>query len=205
MVGAMGRSNAQATAELAGRCGVEMRSLRQLYFLALVSLGIYLAISVLSRRFVYHYPLRDRPILMVVGLLAAAFFAYVAAILVCRRWDDDRQAMRVVLGSAVLFRLVMVPSYPIQEVDIYRYLWDGQVTLAKVSPFRFTPRQVQLADDAPALDPSLRRLVKRKREDRVTAEVLRRVHYAELPTVYRSVSQIVFACQFRRRSRPSFR
>ena len=85
------------------------------------------------------------------------------------------------------------PSRPIQEVDIYRYLWDGEVTVAGVSPFRFSPQQIRDAQTAEALPDDLAALVSLRDDSPAVAEVLARVHYPELPTIYPSVSQACFA------------
>jgi hypothetical protein len=48
--------------------------------------------------------------------------------------------------GAILFRLVLVPSLPIFSDDIYRYLWDGKVTLAGINPYLYPPCAEELSD-----------------------------------------------------------
>ena len=40
-----------------------------------------------------------------------------------------RRRCGIILGFAVASRLLLLSSWPIQEIDYYRYLWDGRVTL----------------------------------------------------------------------------
>ena len=104
---------------------------------ALVALGVVLAIlfgiiTHLTAKFELTLPLLDRPILLVVGLFMAAFFLYIAAIVVAKRIPDSFQLSATIIGFAVLFRLIMFFSTPIQEIDIYRYIWDGVVVLSLI-------------------------------------------------------------------------
>ena len=45
----------------------------------------------------------------------------------------------------MISRLLLLPSHPIQEIDLYRYIWDGEVSAAGVSPWEFSPAQVLAA------------------------------------------------------------
>ena len=85
----------------------------------------------------------------------------------------------------------MLFSYPIQEVDIYRYMWDGEVQTLGVSPFKFSPNQV-LSANAATENSDLKKLATHRDSDPAVAEVLGRVHYGQLPTIYPPTSQLVF-------------
>ena len=101
--------------------------------------------------------------------------------------------MGLIVLTSILFRVVLLFSVPIQEVDIYRYLWDGAVSTAGVSPFRFSPEQVRVAaGESNQTDETLRRLVNLLDAQPVLADILERIHYGDLPTVYPPVSQLVF-------------
>jgi len=98
----------------------------------------------------------------------------------------------LIVGAAIVFRMTMLFSIPIQEVDIYRYFWDGTVTSQGISPFRYPPAQVLAADANDSTDPQLQRLTNLRDGNEAVAEVLRRIHFSELPTVYPPTSQAVF-------------
>lgn len=51
--------------------------------------------------------------------------------------------MGLVLGFALLFRVVLLWSDPIQEDDFYRYLWNGKVVASGLNPYRFAPQIVE--------------------------------------------------------------
>lgn len=162
-----------------------------------LSAGVYVAIAVLSRQFTYGSSYLERPIPMVLGLLALAFVLYLVALWAAVRSPDGRRLLGVIVLGSVLLRLVLVFSWPIQEVDIYRYLWDGQVAALGESPFRYSPEQVLDADAESVLPDELGRLVELRDSSPAMATILARVHYEDLPTIYPPVSQAVFAsCSF---------
>jgi hypothetical protein len=160
--------------------------------LAMLSLPLYVGIC-LSGQSLYEEGTGGHSLLTVLGLFGLAFVLYLLSIRVALRVPQDRRLVGVILVAAVVFRLTMLFSNPIEEIDLYRYLWDGIATTSGVDPFRYSPDQVLAAssrDDAPA---DLARLVARYNSSPEIAQVLRRVHFSELPTIYPPVSQIVFA------------
>ena len=162
-----------------------------LVLLGIVSTVLYRCLYVLSWEFTYDSVFKERPLIPVLALFASAFLVYLAAIAIARRATQNGLLIGVVVGFALLFRVVMVFSYPIQEVDIYRYMWDGEVQTQGVSPFQFSPHAV-MAANATTQDPDLKKLAEHRDSDPAVAEVLRRVHYGELPTIYPPTSQLVF-------------
>ncbi len=171
------------------------QSQRQLWLLGLlgcVSAMIYGWIGWLSWRFGFDSLPQERPTLLTIGLFGVVFFLYLFGIRVAGKLGDDRQCLKIVIVGSILFRVTMLFSVPILEIDIYRYIWDGAATSAGVSPFRYAPETIRTADSA-VDDPSLQRLVAMRDRRPSLAEVLGRIHFAELPTVYPAVSQGVFA------------
>jgi len=164
-----------------------------LIVLAVVSACIYVSIAALSPYFDFEASTTERPIPLVITLFAAAFIIYLWAIRHATRATQDRRLLLVICAAAVTFRLVLLPSQPIQEVDIYRYLWDGAASNEGVSPFRYSPQQVQTVSPVGSLDEDLNRLVELRDRDPEMATILKRVHFSELPTVYPPFSQAVFA------------
>ena len=156
-----------------------------------LSTALYGCLNWLSWKFTYDSVFAERPLIAVLVFFAAAFVIYLAAIALSRRAKQNGILIGVIVGFSVLFRIVMVFSYPIQEVDIYRYMWDGEVQTQGVSPFQFSPLEVLSASDA-TKDPDLKKLVAHRDSDPAVLEVLRRVHYGQLPTIYPPTSQLVF-------------
>ncbi len=166
--------------------------LRTLAILAVLSTCLYGTVALLSSRFDHHSSLAQRPIVPVLLLFAAAFAGYLYAVRIAIRARQDGKLISLIVLSAAVFRLVLLPSVPIQEIDIYRYLWDGAVSTAGVSPFRFSPQQVLASVDDPA-SRDLQKIAKLLADEPTLGEILNRVHHSELPTVYPPVSQLVFA------------
>ncbi len=171
----------------------EKSSLWALAGLAVLSTLLYAAIALLSWQFDYDNPGANRPIIVVLLLFAVAFAGYLLAIRLATRAPKSRRVLAVIFWGAILFRLVLLFSVPIQEIDIYRYVWDGAVSSSGVSPFRYSPEQVRLSYVASTEDKDLRALVEMRDRDPALAKVLSRVHFAELPTIYPPTSQVVFA------------
>ena len=153
--------------------------------LAVLSTCLYGVIALLSWRFDFDSPTTLRPIVPVLILFAMAFAGYLFAIQLARRARQDWRLVSLIVWTSFLFRVVLLFSVPIQEIDIYRYLWDGAVSTDGVNPFRFSPEQVRVAaGKSNQTDEAMRRLVKLLDEKPVLADILERIHYAELPTVY---------------------
>ena len=137
--------------------------------------------------------LRKRPIVPVLVCFAVLFGLYLFAQRTALKCSANRALVPTIFGFAIGFRLLLLVSDPIQEIDIYRYVWDGAVVRAGVSPFRYSPKQVLDIDVNAPLPDDLGRLVKLRDSSAALHEILRRVHFGQLPTVYPSVSQAVFA------------
>jgi hypothetical protein len=105
-----------------------------------------------------------------------------------------RRTLRIILGFAVVYRLLLLPSWPIQETDYYRYLWDGRVTLHGHNPYQYSPYQVDslptLIAEPPADLTALGQLAKQSETLRT---VFDRVHHRAVPTAYPPAAQAVFA------------
>ncbi|MFK8113518.1 MAG: hypothetical protein AB8B91_15035 [Rubripirellula sp.] len=138
----------------------------------------------------------SRPLLATLAIFGAAFAAYLASIPLALRLGDRKQWIALMFAVAILMRFIMLFSTPIQEVDLYRYIWDGAVSSEGVSPYRFPPSQVRAAIDAPSEDDHavVRQLAGIAQQSLGLHETLRRVHFGELPTVYPPVSQLMFWC-----------
>jgi hypothetical protein len=81
--------------------------------------------------------------------------------------------LAIIVGFAVLFRLLALASPLILSSDLYRYVWDGRVQRAGINPYRYPPE----ADALAAL-----------RDDAIYP----RVHRPALTTIYPPVAQMLF-------------
>ena len=167
--------------------------------IAVGSTVFYAAIAWLSLSFApvsdtTRYPTEGPPLLGVLCFLALNFGLYLCALRIVFRptFVPDRAAWGVIWTGALIFRVLLTWSHPIQEVDLYRYLWDGVVTRAGVSPYAFSPEDVLSAAEEGTSHPTLRRLVDLSRESPGVADALRRVHFNHLSTIYPPASQAVF-------------
>jgi hypothetical protein len=151
------------------------------------------------------------PLLIVLGLLVAATLTYFLALsgILPRPAPHpgpppqgesvtEPCTLRIILGFAVSFRVLLLPSWPIQEIDYYRYLWDGRVVLHGCNPYCYTPWQIdQVA--SPARGEGTREgcdlpaLVELSRQSASVQAIFQGVHYREVPTAYPPLAQGIFA------------
>jgi hypothetical protein len=175
------------TANIGGR-----RILRELAGLACVSEVTYLAV-VFSSQSLHEAGTGDHSLLTLLALFAGTFALYLLAIRRVSRAPQDGRLLCLIVGAGVLFRLTLLLSDPIEEIDLYRYLWDGAVTVQGVSPFRYSPHQILAAITDAELPDDLARLVRLRDSAPEMTTILKKVHFGELPTIYPPISQAVFA------------
>ncbi len=84
-----------------------------------------------------------------------------------------RRALWLGLGGACVAGFALLWAPPVLSDDLYRYLWDGRVTLSGANPYRHAP-------DAAALVP-------------LHDALWRRINHPEIPTIYPPFAQLLFA------------
>src|SRR5689334_4625690 len=109
-----------------------------------------------------------------VALATAAAYVPWAAILI---WGgpslSERDTLRLALALGAVAGLALVLAPPVLSDDVWRYLWDGRVLRAGISPYAHAPDHPSLAFLRDA--------------------GWRRVNNPEIPTIYPPVAQILFA------------
>jgi hypothetical protein len=168
------------------------RPIFALVVLAIVSELAYLSIAIAGQS-LHVEGAGKHSLLGILALFGLAFTCYLFAIPAALAARQDRRLIGLIVIAALTFRITLLLSNPIEEIDLYRYLWDGQSTVAGVNPFRFSPQQVLAAETPTDLPADLARLVKVREGSRDMPQILERIHYGELPTIYPPTSQAVFA------------
>jgi len=168
---------------------------RWLVGLAVLSALDYVVLALLSRQFTGDVPAANRPTLMMLVLFAHQFVFYGCALWLALRLPATRRLLAVLVGAAVVFRAVLLPSVPMHEIDIYRYIWDGAVLAEGISPYHSTPQQVVDASNEPAgiTDPTLQKLVELQARSGSLHACLHAIHFGHYSSPYPIVSQAVFA------------
>ncbi|NOY40260.1 MAG: hypothetical protein GXP26_00285 [Planctomycetes bacterium] len=175
--------------------GKNCRSTRTLFFLALFSACGYAALLWLGRQFAGDVPDAEKPTLWMLTIFALEFLCYGAALGLVVRIQPTKMLLCGIVGVACLFRAILLPSVPMHEIDIYRYIWDGAVLADGVNPYRYSPQQVREAVENPAKfqKEDLQKLVALQARNASLAASLKQIHYGELSSPYPLVSQAVFA------------
>lgn len=168
---------------------------RWLITATLASAAIYGAIAALGPQYTLDIPVIERPILLVLGLYLLAFAPYGLTLWLAKTTPDTKRVFWWVVISSAAFRVLLLPTPPFQEIDIYRYLWDGIVITQGESPYRYPPQEVVEALNSfkPMADDRLEKLASVAREHPPFEDVVREIHYGQYPSPYPPVSQAVFA------------
>ncbi len=107
---------------------------------ALVLLGI--AMLAFTRQLVSEY---DHFTIGYSGVSSTQVVLYLAAVLIVFVGKPDRFTLPILLTFAVACRLVTLFADPALSSDVYRYVWDGIVQHAHISPYRYVPADPHLA------------------------------------------------------------
>ena len=74
-----------------------------------------------------------------IGLLLLAGILYVIGVFWVERFRLGTAALIIIVASAVLFRVILLPSKSTLSDDVYRYQWDGRVQRAHLNPYVVFP------------------------------------------------------------------
>lgn len=86
------------------------------------------------------------PLRLHLPVFGVAVALYLLALwLVLRGGVTGPAALGIILGFALLFRILMLWTPVYLSSDPYRYLWDGRVQLAGVNPYRHPPAAPELS------------------------------------------------------------
>ncbi len=128
------------------------------------------------------------------ALLVGAGILWAAAVAALPRIARGRRDALVIAAVAVALRVPAWLAPPRHSDDVYRYAWDGRVTVAGVNPYRFAPAAPELAalrDGARPPLPAWERGPARPTDG--SGPLWRRVNNADLPTIYPPGAQLLFA------------
>ena len=73
------------------------------------------------------------------GVSGYSVTLYIAACVVILTSPVDRFTFPIILGVAIACRLATLYADPFLSSDVYRYVWDGIVQNAHISPYRYVP------------------------------------------------------------------
>ena len=110
------------------------------------------------------------------GVSGWSAWLYMLAVLLVLSQPVDRYTMPIILTVAIATRLVLIPGDAFLSTDIYRYIWDGVVQHAHISPYRYVPG-----------DPALTFL---RAPNQDTFDSINRRDYAH--TIYPPAAQFIF-------------
>jgi len=94
----------------------------------------------------FHYDVNnnDMPTVIFLILFTLAFWVMFYAIIRLRKTAPTRKSLRIIIGFAILFRIILLPGQLIHENDVYRYLWDGKVFKNGINPYKYAPGDLMM-------------------------------------------------------------
>ena len=107
---------------------------------ALILIGA--ALFFLTRQLVSEY---DHFTIGFSGVSGWSCILYLAAAFLVLTQPVDRFTFPIILAVAIACRLAALFAEPYLSSDVYRYVWDGVVQHAQISPYRFVPGDPVLA------------------------------------------------------------
>jgi hypothetical protein len=108
-----------------------------------------------------------------IGLILLAGILYVIGVFWVERYRLGTAALLIILVSAVLFRVTLLPAHATPSDDVYRYQWDGRAQRAHLNPYVVFPNSPGLdwlqnpehpeppAEESPTIYPPLSELTYR--------------------------------------------
>lgn len=106
--------------------------------LMVLGLGLFLMSSQLVREY-HHFAIGFS------GVSSWSAALYILAVAVILTQPVDRFTLPIIFLVAIACRMAVLPSEPYLSSDVYRYVWDGIVQHAHVSPYRYVPGDPALA------------------------------------------------------------
>jgi alpha-1,6-mannosyltransferase len=135
---AMGARDGVRQGAVGGREWYAARAWQTNAALLLIGVGLFF----LTRQLVSEY---DHFTIGFSGVSGWSCILYLAAALLILTQPVDRFTFPLILVVAVACRLVALYAAPFLSSDIYRYVWDGVVQHAHISPYRYVPGNAALA------------------------------------------------------------
>ena len=163
---------------------------------AFFSILTWLSITLISHGFFgtegffYDLPNARMPFGRFFLLYTITFTLYVLAIIQVSNLSANRRNIFIVLAGAFVFRLILIPSVPVHEDDIYRYIWDGKVFIAGINPYKYPPARASIKPSSVDKQNDFKRLKSLRDED---PKSYRRISYKDVPTIYPPLTQMTFA------------
>lgn len=129
----------------------------------------------------------EKPIVLLVLIMMAVGSLYLWFTNRIKDNSLDKRTLVEVILIGLLFRGLMFVSVPMLEDDYYRYLWDGGVTAHGMNPYEYAPQDLRYAGQNRSVPDTLLRLAKEG------DQILARINYPWLKTIYPPAIQVVFA------------
>ena len=133
--------------------------------------GLLLEISFVSLAWVSTQPRPLFPFLLTLSFSFGVYFLSVRKIL---QWESENHSLlKLILIFSALFHLTLLPTLPILDDDIYRYIWDGRVFSGSLNPYYYPPESWVLTDFRDTV-------------------IYPRIGYKFIPTIYPPFAQVLF-------------
>lgn len=149
---------------------------------SILVIGGSVAVTLLSYSFLYGQGHSKRPLLW---FLLSYLMIWLGMVWLVRRLGTGgKVSIVLILGVGLLCRVAILPSNLIQENDVYRYVFDGQNMLQGENPYVQSPTEIRYDPTHP---------LHRALEQPEAKQVLERIGFPEVPTLYPPLAQVTFS------------
>ncbi len=113
------------------------------------------------------------PILSYTIVFVVSSLIYIAASLLLLKNDLGKKYLTLLIGLAIIIRIIFLFAHPIGSDDYYRYVWDGKVQASGINPYRYAPDDIALNFLHTKILPE-------------------KINFADMKTIYPPLSEIIF-------------
>ncbi|MEI6233469.1 MAG: hypothetical protein WCT04_10480 [Planctomycetota bacterium] len=167
-------------------------ALAALTLLLLATVAGWYWIADLSSQFIWGERHSERPILTVMAALGFQWLIWAIIVWIISTQNTKTQscAAFACCVAGLVSQFFFLNTNPILEHDGYRYLHDGGTLSEGVSPYCYSPAEIESKSAHSA--PALQTLSERFRSDPAAQRNLERVGYPDIKTIYPPAAQFVF-------------
>jgi len=101
----------------------------------------------MANGFYYDVNNNDMPTIAFLFIFGIIFFLVFFCAWQIKKNPPQKHTLGLIILFSLLFRLIILPGELIHENDIYRYIWDGKVTLHGINPYKYAPADVFMYDN----------------------------------------------------------
>jgi len=157
-----------------------------IFLLLLIAYAAYLFLE--SGELALHLkPDTDRVVQLTSFRIITGLFFFIAVVNITKI-SGKKLWVTLIIAAGFVTRIMLIPTNPVLEDDYFRYLWDGAVTANGINPYYYSPGDAMLG--SPGVPDKLKELAVE------SGDLIKKINYPKIRTIYPTLSQAVFALSY---------